>query len=82
MKSQEQMVAKANKVRGVWWLNPAVAFGMPAVVAGFAAYITESNDYLYFWRTPKYFDLSCLELLLAVVIVFGCGCLFGAARRE
>ena len=82
MTSQEQMVAKANKVEAVWWLNPAVALGMPAVAAGCAAYLTESNDYLYFWRTPKYFDFSCLEFLLAVVIVFGCGCLFGAARRD
>ena len=82
MTSQEQIVAKADKVQAVWWLNPAVALGMPAVAAGVAAYITESNDYQYFWPTPKYFDLSCLELLLAAVIVFGCGCLFGAARRS
>ncbi len=82
MTNQEQMAPEANNVQVVWWLNPAVAFGMPAIAAGFAAYITESNDYLYFWRTPKYFDLSCLGLLFAVVIVFGCGCLFGAARRR
>jgi oligosaccharide repeat unit polymerase len=80
--SREQMVAKPNKAQAVWWLNPAVAFGMPAAAAGSAAYITESNDYLYFWRTPKYFDLSCLGLLLAAVVIFGCGCLFGAARRS
>ena len=76
------MVAEANKVRAVWWLNPAIAFGMPAVAAGCAAYVTGSGDYLYFWRTPKYFDLSCLGLLLAAVLIFGCGCLFGAARRS
>ena len=80
--SQEQTIARPNNVQAVWWLNPAVAFGVPSVLAGFAAYITGSNDYLYFWRTPKYFDLSALGLLFAAVIIFGCGCLFGAARRN
>lgn len=80
--SQEQTIARPNNVQAVWWLNPAVAFGVPSILAGFAAYITGSNDYLYFWRTPKYFDLSALGLLFAAVIIFGCGCLFGAARRN
>jgi hypothetical protein len=80
--SSEQMVAKESKVQAVWWLNPAVAFGMPAIAAGVAAYITGSNDYLYFWRTPKYFDLSCLGLVFACIITFVCGCVFGAARRN
>ena len=68
--------------QGVWWLNPAIAFGAPSIIAGATAWLTQSTDYLYFWRTAKYFDLSCFELLLAVVGIFTFGCLFGAGRRE
>jgi oligosaccharide repeat unit polymerase len=78
---EAQIIAIPTAIRGVWWLNPAVAFSLPAIVAGFTAYNTDSSDYLYHWRTAKYFDLSCLALLIAVVITFACGCIFGAARR-
>ena len=71
-----------QRTRGVWWLHPAVAFGVPTIIAGATAWLTQSSDYLYFWRTAKYFNLSCFELLLAVVGVFSFGCLFGAGRRE
>jgi hypothetical protein len=78
---QRQAAFKPAESSGVWWLNPAAAFALPAVIAGFVAYSTDSTGYLYFWRTAKYFDLSCLGLMLAVVVVFVCGCLFGGARR-
>jgi oligosaccharide repeat unit polymerase len=78
---QAQVVAVPNAIRGVWWLNPAVAFSLPAVIAGLTAYNTNPTDYLHHWGTAKYFDLSCFGLLIAVVIAFVCGCLFGAARR-
>jgi oligosaccharide repeat unit polymerase len=67
---------------GVWWLHPAVAFSLPVMIAGITAYGTASSSYLSFWRTPKYFDLSCLGLLFAIVIVFASGCLLGGARRR
>ena len=82
MNEHAGVVAKALESRGVWWLNPAVAFGVPAVVAGFIAYSADSAAYREFWRTAKYFDLSCFGLLLAVATVFICGCLFGGARRR
>jgi oligosaccharide repeat unit polymerase len=63
-------------------MNPAVAFSIPAVIAGFIAYSTDSTAYLNLWRTAKHFDFSCLQLLLAVVLVFTCGCLLGGARRR
>ena len=72
----------SQRTQGVWWLNPAVAFGAPAIIAGATAWLTQTTDYLYFWRTAKYFDLTCFELLIAVVAIFSCGCLFGAGRRE
>ena len=81
-KDGDAAAAKANESRGVWWLNPAVAFGMPAVVAGFVAYSTSSTAYRHFWRTAKYFNLSSFGLLLGVVMLFICGCLFGSARRS
>jgi len=66
---------------GIWWLNPAVAFAVPCLLAGLTAYFTSPVGYVTHWRTPKYFDLTCLGLLLAVVVVFCCGCLIGSARR-
>jgi hypothetical protein len=74
--------AKVSLSPGVWWLNPAVAFSIPAVIAGFIAYSTDSTAYFNLWRTAKHFDFSCLQLLLAVVLVFTCGCLLGGARRR
>ena len=65
----------------VWWLNPAVAFSVPAVIAGLTAYYTDTSGYQNFWRTLKYFDLSSLGLLLGVVIIFVLGCVIGSARR-
>jgi oligosaccharide repeat unit polymerase len=79
---QAQVIVISSGIRGVWWLNPAVAFGLPAVIAGSTAYNTDSTDYLHHWGTAKYFDLSCFLLLIAVVIAFVCGCLFGVARRR
>jgi len=67
---------------GAWWLHPAVAFSLPVVIAGIAAYCTGSSSYLRFWRTQKYFDLSCLGLLFGLVLVFAAGCLLGGARRR
>src|ERR1700685_4394053 len=69
-------------MRGVWWLNPAVAFGVPTIILGVIAYSLGPEDYLHFWRTAKNFDFSCLQLLLAVALVFTCGCLLGGARRR
>jgi oligosaccharide repeat unit polymerase len=66
---------------GVWWLNPAVAFAGPTLVAAWFAYNTSPASYLYLWRTPKYFTRSSFFLLLGAVVVFVCGCLFGFARR-
>jgi oligosaccharide repeat unit polymerase len=74
--------AKVSLSPGVWWLNPAVAFSIPAVIAGFVAYSTDSTAYINLWRTAKHFDFSCLQLLLAVTLVFTCGCLLGGARRR
>ncbi len=82
MKREAEVVARPKESRGVWWLNPAIAFSGPAVIAGFVAYDTDPAGYLYFWRTAKHFDLSSYELLIAVAIVFSCGCLFGTARRN
>jgi hypothetical protein len=65
----------------VWWLNPAIAFSVPAAIAGLTAYYTDTSGYQNFWRTPKYFDLSSLGLLLGVVIIFVLGCVIGAGRR-
>jgi len=67
---------------GAWWLHPAVAFSMPVVIAGITAYCTDYSSYSRFWRTQKYFDLSCLGLLLGVVVIFAVGCLLGGARRR
>jgi hypothetical protein len=67
---------------GVWWLNPAVAFAAPCLMAGVTAYVTSPLAYVTHWGTPKYFDLSCFGLLVAVVMVFCCGCLLGSARRD
>jgi oligosaccharide repeat unit polymerase len=82
MNQQLNPAAKVSLSPGVWWLNPAVAFSIPTVVAGFVAYSTDSTAYLNLWRTAKHFDFSCLQLLLAVVLVFTCGCLLGGARRR
>ena len=67
---------------GVWWLHPAVAFSLPVVIAAITAYFTGSFNYLRFWRTQKYFDLSSLGLVFLVVFVFAAGCLLGGARRR
>ena len=81
MTTEEQVAAKALEMRGVWWLNPAVAFGVPTMIAGVIAYSLGPGDYQQFWRTAKYFDFSCFNLLLAIAFTFVCGCLLGAARR-
>jgi oligosaccharide repeat unit polymerase len=75
------VIAKTPEARGLWWLNPAIAFSVPALIAGFVAYETGTAEYLHFWRTPKYFDFACFRLLIAVVAMFLCGCLLGSARR-
>ncbi len=82
MNQQLNPAANVNLSPGVWWLNPAVAFSLPAVIAGLIAYWTDPTAYLNLWRTAKHFDFSCLQLLLAVVLVFTCGCLLGGARRR
>jgi hypothetical protein len=78
---QAKGAANPGAIWRVWWLNPAVALGVPAVITGVTAYNTDSSAYQTFWRTPKYFDLPSLELLLGVVITFVFGCILGAARR-
>ena len=65
----------------VWWLNPSVAFGAPALLTGLAAYLTSAASYAEFWRTPKYFGLRALVMLFTVVVLFGCGCVLGGAKR-
>jgi hypothetical protein len=80
--TEEQVAAKPLEMRGVWWLNPAVAFSVPAIIVGVTAYSLGPGDYLHFWRTAKYFDFSCFGLLGAIVFTFVCGCLLGAARRS
>jgi hypothetical protein len=80
--TEEQAAAKVPEMCPVWWLNPAVAFGVPTMIVGVIAYSLGSGDYQQFWRTAKYFDFSCFNLLLAVVFTFVCGCLLGAARRS
>jgi len=79
---QSMEIPKGFASNRVWWLNPAVAFGGPAIIAGFVAYITESANYVHFWRTPKYFDGSSLGLLVLAVSFFSCGCILGLARRN
>jgi hypothetical protein len=79
--TEEQVGATRLAMRGVWWLNPAVAFGVPTIIVGVTAYSLGPGDYLHFWRTAKYFDFSCFDLLGAIVFTFVCGCLLGAARR-
>lgn len=81
MTTEEQVAAKAPEMRPVWWLNPAVAFGVPTMIVGVIAYSLGPGDYQQFWRTAKYFDFSCFNLLLAIAFTFVCGCLLGAARR-
>ncbi len=82
MSEQAKQVFKPALSEGVWWLHPAVVFSLPAIIAGAAAYVTGPLSYLRFWRTQKYFDLSCLGLLFAVVLVFAIGSLLGGARRR
>jgi hypothetical protein len=79
--TEEQVGATRLAMRGVWWLNPAVAFGVPTIIVGVTAYSLGPGDYLHFWRTAKYFDFSCFDLVGAIVFTFVCGCLFGAATR-
>lgn len=59
---------------GIWWLHPATLFGAAGTLIGLAAYITPESMYRTYWRTPKFFDLSALEVTLACVAVF----VFGA----
>ncbi len=73
--------SKPQGMQTIWWLHPAVAFSAPALLAGATAYFTGPRAYLYFWRTAKYFDRSCLNTLLAIIAVFVFGCVLGAARR-
>ena len=75
-------IAKPSDNSGVWWLHPSVAFSLPVVIAGMTAYGTAASSYLTFWRTPKYFDLSCLALVFGIVLVFAAGSLLGGARRR
>ena len=82
MNVRRRVVSKPVELQRVWWLHPAIAFSAPALLASVTAYYTGSKDYLYFWRTSKYFDRSCLDLLLVVVAVFICGSMIGAARRS
>jgi len=74
-------IVKTTEARGLWWLNPAVAFSVPTLIVGLVAYETGTAEYLHFWRTPKYFDFACFRLLIAAVGAFLCGCLLGSARR-
>ena len=82
MNQQLNPAAKVSLSPGVWWLNPAVAFGVPAIIVGVTAYTLGPGNYLHFWRTPKYFDFPCFASLGAIVFTFACGCLLGAARRS
>jgi oligosaccharide repeat unit polymerase len=79
---QARQVIKPALNGGAWWLHPAVIFSLPLVITGITAYVTGPSSYLRFWRTQKYFDLSCLGLVFGVVLVFAAGCLLGGARRR
>ena len=82
MNRLEKSVPRSSPLAGVWWLNPAVAFAAPSLLAALTAYFTSPSAYVTDWRTPKYFDLPSLGLVAAVVLVFCCGCLLGSARRN
>ncbi len=82
MREQAKQVFKPALSGGAWWLHPTVVFSLPVVIAGITAYVTGPLSYLRFWRTQKYFDLSCLGLLFGVVLVFAIGSLLGGARRR
>jgi hypothetical protein len=72
---------ETSQTASIWWLNPAVAFGGPCMLAGLTAYFTDESAYVSHWHTPKYFDFTCFAMLIAVVAAFAFGCLLGAARR-
>lgn len=82
MSKQSRPKSESSLGGGAWWIHPAVAFSLPVVIAGITAYSTGPLSYFRFWRTQKYFDLSCLGLLFGVVVIFAGGCLLGGARRR
>jgi hypothetical protein len=62
----------------IWWLNPAVVFGVAGVLIGIAAYAIPEPLFRTYWRMPKFFDGTGLALTLACVAVFGFGVTLGS----
>src|ERR1700692_2741582 len=62
---------------GTWWLHPGSVFGIAGLLIAIAAYFISESNYRSYWRTPKFFDLSALEITLACVAVFVFGAFLG-----
>ena len=62
----------------IWWLHPACVVGTSGLLIGSAAYVIPESIYRNHWRTPKFFELSALEVTLACVAVF----VFGAVLSQ
>jgi len=55
---------------GIWWLHPGCVFGVSGLLIAIAAYVIPESIYKNYWRTPKFFDLTALEVSVACVAVF------------
>ena len=66
-----------SRSSGIWWLHPALPFTVAGVGISISAYLIPESTYLIYWRTPKFFDWSALEITLLCVAVFVFGSLLG-----
>ncbi|MBI1789605.1 MAG: oligosaccharide repeat unit polymerase [Acidobacteria bacterium] len=61
----------------IWWLHPAFPFAAAGVGISVAAHLIPESTYRTYWRAPKFFDWSTLEVALLCVAVFVFGSWWG-----
>ena len=76
---RKEIISMTSRVdSSIWWLHPACVVGTSGLLIGAAAYAIPESIYRNHWRTPKFFELSALEVTLACVAVF----VFGAVLSQ
>jgi len=63
---------------GIWWLHPSAVFSVAGIGIGLAAYMVPENMYRTYWRTPKFFEGTALDLTLFCVAAFVFGSFCGS----
>jgi hypothetical protein len=82
MKAQEYTLVSAPGPKSeLWWLQPAYIAGILGTLVSLGAIWVPDRIYLSYWRTPKYFGMAELGVILCCIAAFCLGSLIGGYKR-